>query len=112
MVGATARKISARGARSPHRYPAVASRGKPNLPPCRILDQMTTRPAAQRRHLATSPFKAQVERPVEQFAVADRVTHAEYGLGRVVSQDAAGVTVDFGSRQVRIPTPFPRLRKL
>jgi hypothetical protein len=73
---------------------------------------VTTRPPATRRHLSSSPFKAQAERPVEHFAVADRVTHAEYGLGRVVSQDAAVVTVDFGSSQVRIPTPFPRLTKL
>ena len=72
---------------------------------------MKTR-AALRRHLPSSPFNNQVTPAVEQFGVADRVTHDTYGLGRVVNREDEAVTVDFGSRMVRITSPFPKLAKL
>jgi hypothetical protein len=54
-----------------------------------------------------------VDPPVEQFAVRDRVTHDKYGLGWVVLvEDGDAVIVVFGSRKVRILSPFARLTKL
>ena len=51
--------------------------------------------------------------PVEQFAVRDRVTHDKYGLGWVVLvEEDDAVIVVFGSRKVRILSPFTRLTKL
>lgn len=74
---------------------------------------MTPRPAAQRRYLPTSPFnRPQPVRVIEQFAVADRVSHDKYGLGRVVKADDAAVLVDFGRHQVNILSPFHKLTKL
>jgi hypothetical protein len=70
--------------------------------------------AATRRFLPTSPFNAApAEPPAEVFALEDQVTHDKYGLGRVVMvEDDEAVVVDFGSRQVRIMTPFTKLTKL
>ena len=48
----------------------------------------------------------------EQFAVADCVAHDSYGLGRVISTDPGAVIVDFGTRTVRIVSPFHKLEKL
>jgi len=50
---------------------------------------------------------------VEQFAVGDRVTHDEFGLGTVVNTDG-NVAVDavFGTGRVRVVTPFAKLTKL
>jgi hypothetical protein len=73
---------------------------------------MTNRSAPQRRYLPSSPFKAPPEPVVERFSVHDRVTHDEHGLGRVVAEEAAAVTVDFGSHTVRLNSPFPKLTKL
>lgn len=73
---------------------------------------MKPRSAAQRRHLASSPFSPQPEKVVEVFALEDRVTHDKYGLGRVVSVEEAAVTVDFGAQTVRIVSPFAKLEKL
>lgn len=66
----------------------------------------------QRRPLAGSPFNVQPVEAIERFAVQDRVTHDKYGLGRVVMAEEAAVTVDFGSHQVRIVSPFHKLTKL
>ncbi|MFG2399333.1 hypothetical protein [Streptomyces lydicus] len=72
-----------------------------------------TKPAVARRHLPSSPFKPPVTRPPKQFAIGDRVTHDEYGLGRVIcSEDGIAVLVDFGSRQVRIMSPYGKMAKL
>ncbi|MCX4747490.1 hypothetical protein OG455_18535 [Kitasatospora sp. NBC_01287] len=71
-----------------------------------------TNSAAPRRHLPTSPFKAAVPPTPKRFAVGDRVTHDEYGLGRVVGAEGAGevaVLVDFGARVVRVSAPFAKL---
>ncbi|GAB2868816.1 hypothetical protein GCM10022221_82270 [Actinocorallia aurea] len=66
------------------------------------------------RHLPTSPFKAPPPPPApEVFSVGDRVSHDKHGLGTVISiGGTATVTVDFGTLQVCVPTPFPRLYKL
>ena len=70
--------------------------------------------AASRRFLPGSPFNVlPVDPPVEQFAVRDRVSHDKYGLGRVVLvEEDDAVIVVFGSRKVRILSPFARLTKL
>ncbi len=47
-----------------------------------------------------------------QFEVDELVNHDSHGMGRVVSLDAAGVTVDFRPEIIRIPSPFPHLSKL
>lgn len=73
---------------------------------------MTMRSLRGQRHLATSPFKPEPEPPIEQFSVDDRVSHDTYGLGRVVRTDYSAVTVDFGTLEVRIPSPFHKMEKL
>lgn len=73
---------------------------------------MKPRSGAQRRYHPGSPFQAQPAPEIEEFAVGDRVTHDTHGLGRVVAQDDATVTVDFGSIQVRVASPFSKLTKL
>ncbi len=72
-----------------------------------------TKPAVARRHLPSSPFKPPVTRPPKQFAIGDRVTHDEYGLGRVIgTEDEIAVLVDFGSQQARIMSPYGKMAKL
>lgn len=78
----------------------------------RILEPMNTKPARPRRYHPGSPFQAPPEQTVEEFAVDDRVTHDKHGLGRVVAAGSDAVIVDFGSHQVRVPTPFTKLTKL
>lgn len=73
---------------------------------------MTTRSGATRRHLASSPFKPEPEPVIETFEVEDRVSHDSYGVGRVVSTESGAVTVDFGSKTVRIVSPFRKLEHL
>jgi len=73
---------------------------------------MSTRAAAQRRYFPSSPFQAPPESVIERFAVDDRVTHDEYGLGRVVAAEEGAVTVDFGVRTVRLTSPFRKLTRL
>lgn len=71
-----------------------------------------TRPGSQRRHLPSSPFAQKIEPEIEHFTLHDRVSHQAHGLGRVVGTESAAVTVDFGTRRVRIASPFPKLEKL
>ncbi|TDQ52241.1 hypothetical protein EV190_10773 [Actinorugispora endophytica] len=72
-----------------------------------------TKPAALKRHLPTSPFKAQVIPVPEELAVGDQVTHDVYGLGRVTGiEDGIAALVDFGSTQERILSPYPKMTKL
>lgn len=74
---------------------------------------MKPRSASSRRYLPGSPFNNHQPVPeIERFAVQDRVTHDKYGLGRVVKTEAEAVTVDFGSRNIRIDSPFHKLTKL
>ncbi len=78
----------------------------------RILGAMT-KPAAPKRHLPTSPFKAPVAPAPKHFAVGDQVTHDIYGLGRVVGiEDGVAALVDFGSTQQRILSPYSKMTKL
>ena len=43
----------------------------------------------------------------------DQVTHDTYGLGQVVGIDVdSSLVVNFGTRHVRITTPYTRLTKL
>jgi len=72
---------------------------------------MTTSPA-RRRHLASSPFKADPEPVIEQFELGELVSHDSYGMGRVVGVEGGAVTVDFRTQVVRIASPFPKLAKL
>jgi hypothetical protein len=73
---------------------------------------VTTTPRSQRRHLASSPFKPALEPEIEDFELHDRVSHQAYGLGRVVGTESAAVTVNFGSRTLRIVSPFHKMVKL
>ena len=69
---------------------------------------------ATRRFLPTSPFNAPpAAPPAVQYVVQDQVTHDKYGLGRVIGmEDDTVLVIDFGSRQVRILTPFAELTRL
>ncbi|MFD3456674.1 hypothetical protein ACFWVC_31430 [Streptomyces sp. NPDC058691] len=72
-----------------------------------------TKPAAPKRHLPTSPFKAPVTRAPKHFAVGDQVTHDIHGLGRVIDiDDGTSALVDFGSSQLRILSPYAKMTKL
>ncbi|MEV0693985.1 hypothetical protein [Streptomyces sp. NPDC050388] len=72
-----------------------------------------TKPAAPKRILPTSPFKAPVAPPPEHFAVGDQVTHDMYGLGRVIGvEDGIAALVDFGSARERILSPYAKMSKL
>lgn len=80
-----------------------------------ILGKMTaSRPAAPRRHLPTSPFAPPAEEPpVERYAVNDRVSHDQYGLGVVIGVEGdTAVLVDFRPQRVRITAPFRKMTKL
>ncbi len=77
-----------------------------------ILEAMT-KPAAPKRYLPTSPFKAPAAAAPKHFAVGDQVTHDMYGLGRVIGiEDGIAVLVDFGSVQERILSPYAKMSKL
>lgn len=78
----------------------------------RILAGMDNTSANPRPRHPSSPFQRQPEPVIEHFEVGDRVSHDSYGLGRVVGVDGGGATVDFGSRTVRIATPFRKMTKL
>lgn len=72
-----------------------------------------TKPAVTRAPLPTSPFAPKIAPPLKTFAVGDRVTHDEYGLGRVLGiEGESAVLVDFGSAQKRILNPFNKMTKL
>ncbi|MGW3266610.1 hypothetical protein [Streptomyces sp. NPDC001056] len=72
-----------------------------------------TKPAASKRHLPTSPFKAPVAPVPKHFALGDQVTHDMYGLGRVIGvEEGVAALVDFGSAQKRILSPYTKMTKL
>lgn len=72
-----------------------------------------TKPAAPKRRLPTSPFKAAVTPLPKHFAPSDQVTHDVYGLGRVVDiEDGVAAIVDFGSERMRILSPYVKMTKL
>ena len=67
-----------------------------------------------RRQLPSSPFNVpRVVEPVEVFARQDRVSHDQYGLGRVIDVEGdIAVLVQCGDRRVRVTSPFTKLCKL
>lgn len=65
-----------------------------------------------RRHLASSPFQAEPELIIEQYSMDDSVCHDAFGIGRVVGMEANAVTVDFGGKVVRVPSPYRKMEKL
>ncbi|MCR3744541.1 hypothetical protein BS35_007125 [Actinomadura glauciflava] len=69
---------------------------------------------ARRRHLPTSPFKPPpAAPPAKEFTLDDQVTHDKYGLGRVLEVEPGNaVLVDFGTRKVKILSPFTKLFRL
>ncbi|MGW6461648.1 hypothetical protein ACWF94_37915 [Streptomyces sp. NPDC055078] len=75
-----------------------------------------TKSAGSRRHLPSSPFNRNLPPapPIEQYTVGDRVSHDQFGLGRVIAVegDNAAVLVDFSGRKGRIPSPYSKLAKL
>ncbi|MDN4162277.1 hypothetical protein [Nocardioides abyssi] len=73
---------------------------------------MSSSHRARPRHLASSPFKPEPEQVIEEYVVDDRVSHDSHGLGRVTHVDRVCVTVDFGDRSVRVPSPFAKMSKL
>lgn len=74
---------------------------------------MSTRPAASRRHLSTSPFAAPEPVVPTDYAVADRVCHERHGLGRVVAVEAGAIVVDFGhDNVVRVPSSSTRISRV
>jgi hypothetical protein len=80
-----------------------------------ILVAMSPRPAAPRRVLPGSPFKAPVAVVPEHFTVGERVTHDRHGLGTVVGVEDgdAAVLVNFGGAGVqRIALPNGKISKL
>ena len=76
------------------------------------LNQVTVNLSTPQRQHSSSPFRPKVDKPIEQFDPGDRVTHTQHGLGRIAACAAAGVTVDFGSHQTWITSPFSGLSKL
>ena len=73
---------------------------------------MMTPPRAKPRHLASSPFRPDVEAPIEMFEVDDLVSHDSYGMGRVVGVESGAVTVDFGRQSVRVTSPYRKMSRL
>lgn len=77
--------------------------------------QLMTKSAGARRYLPSSPFNvpAAAAPPIEVFDVGDRVSHDQFGLGRVIAVEGdAAVLIDFAGRQGRILSPFVKLTKL
>ncbi len=70
--------------------------------------------APTRRQLPSSPFNVpRPVEPVEVFAPQDRVSHDQYGLGRVIDVEGdIAVLVQCGTRRVRVTAPFSKLYKL
>lgn len=80
-----------------------------------IMLEMSPRPAAPRRILPGSPFKAPVALPPQQFEVGERVTHDRHGMGKVVAVEDGDVAVlvNFGGAGVqRITLPNGKISKL
>jgi hypothetical protein len=70
--------------------------------------------AVTRRPLPGSPFNVPIiVQPLEQYAVNDRVSHDQFGLGSVIGVEPdLAVLVDFGSVKARILAPYSKLTKL
>lgn len=79
-----------------------------------ILEEMSPRPTAARRVLATSPFNRAATADIVIYEVDDWVSHDRYGLGRVVGgQPGIDVVADFrGGGVLRITLPSTKLAKI
>jgi hypothetical protein len=66
------------------------------------------------RELPSSPFnKNRVPVEAKVFELNERVSHDSHGMGTVTNvEPAIAVTVNFGSHQRRIVSPFTKLSKL
>jgi hypothetical protein len=76
---------------------------------------MSNRPAATRRVLPGSPFKAPVVRVPEHFTIGERVTHDRHGMGKVIGVEDGdiAVLVNFGVAGIqRITLPNNKISKL
>lgn len=72
-----------------------------------------TKPSTPRRHLPTSPFEAPAAPSAKHFSLGDRVSHDQYGLGKIIGvEDGIAMLVDFGSHQTRIISPYSRMNRL
>jgi hypothetical protein len=65
-----------------------------------------------RRHLPSSPFRPDPVPTIETFELNDLVSHDSYGMGRVTHVETAAVVVDFGSQNIRVPSPFHKMTRL
>jgi len=70
--------------------------------------------ATARRQLPSSPFNVpRAVEPVEVFAPQDRVSHDQFGLGRVIDVEGDIAVLGLcGDRRVRVTSPFTKLCKL
>lgn len=74
---------------------------------------MTTPRSSPRPRPSGSPFRDPVPLPIEVFAVGDRVTHDQQGLGRVTAvEEGVAVVVEFAARSVRVVSPYTKLSKI
>lgn len=73
---------------------------------------MTTHSGSKRRYHASSPFRPEPEPIIDQYAVNDLVSHDSHGVGRVVGKEDGAVTVDFGTKTLRIMSPFRKMTRL
>lgn len=74
---------------------------------------MSTRPAATRRFLPSSPFAPAVAAKAVDYSDNERVCHDRHGLGRVLRTESDSVVVDFGDgKVVRIARTSERLTPL
>ncbi|MEU4213267.1 hypothetical protein AB0F13_25325 [Streptomyces sp. NPDC026206] len=72
-----------------------------------------TKPSAPRRHLPTSPFKNPVAPSAKHFDLGDRVSHDQFGLGKIIGvEGSTAMLVDFGSHTARIVSPYTRMGRL
>ena len=77
------------------------------------MEPMPSSRSTPRPRPSGSPFRDPVAKPVPVFEVGDRVTHDQCGLGRIIGiEPEVAVLVDFGGRELRISTPYPKLSKL
>jgi hypothetical protein len=79
-----------------------------------MLREMSPRPTAARRILATSPFDRTPKVDPTTYEVGDWVSHDRHGLGRVVGgEPGVDVIADFRSGNVlRVTLPSTMLAKL
>lgn len=50
--------------------------------------------------------------PVVEYALHDRISHDTHGLGTVIGVEPYAVLVDFGTKKVRLTSPYARMEHL